>query len=257
MKLFWIQNFSFIVLSAIFLSSYNTVASDNNSEGDKDKITAAAAKMSEGQWKYPFQLPDLPYKYDAFSDVIDGQTMRIHHTKHHQGYTNGANKALEGESYNSKELVKLFGDMEKYPTSLRNSGGGFYNHTLFWTFLTPEKKAMNEELKDAIEENFSSVDNFKQKFEESAKGIFGSGWAWLIITAEGDLKITTTANQDNPLMSHHKTRGIPLLNLDVWEHAYYLKYQNERAKYVSGIWEIINWENVYDRYRQAKKLIKK
>lgn len=203
--------------------------------------------------KVSFELPELPYAFDALEPHIDSQTMKIHHGKHHAGYVKKLNNAIEEAGGVEEESIdEILKNISHYNTAIRNNGGGHYNHSLFWTILSPEGGGEpSGELADAINEQFGSFDEFKSQFEEAAKGRFGSGWAWLIV--EGDkLKVTSTANQDNPLMDTESTRGIPILGLDVWEHAYYLKYQNKRPEYVSAFWNIVNWDEVQRRYEDAK-----
>lgn len=198
-----------------------------------------------------FELPELEYAYDALEPTIDKETMEIHHSKHHNTYVTNLNKAVEGTELEGKSLEELVKKVDSLPedvkTAVRNNGGGHYNHSLFWQLLTPEQKDIPAELKEAIEEKFGSVDSFKEKFEAAAAGRFGSGWAWLVVGNDG-LEITSTPNQDNPL-SEGKT---PVFGVDVWEHAYYLKYQNRRPEYLGAIWNVVNWEKVNELYQEAK-----
>jgi superoxide dismutase, Fe-Mn family len=211
-----------------------------------------------------FILPPLPYAYDALEPFIDKQTMEIHYTKHHQAYVDKLNKALAEVKINGLTLEDICKNASRYPVSVRNNAGGHYNHSLFWKIMKPNTGSVlspssaNEPLGKigaAIKSTFESFDNFKIKFAEKALGIFGSGWAWLVVTKEGKLEIGTTANQDNPLMDFSVSqpgiaefKGNPILGLDVWEHAYYLKYQNKRADYVNSWWNIVNWEEVSSRF---------
>ncbi|HJB78441.1 MAG TPA: superoxide dismutase [Candidatus Nosocomiicoccus stercorigallinarum] len=198
-----------------------------------------------------FELPELEYAYDALEPTIDKETMEIHHSKHHNTYVTNLNKAVEGTDLEGKSLEELVKEVDSLPedvkTAVRNNGGGHYNHSLFWQLLTPEQKDIPAELKEAIEEKFGSLDSFKEKFEAAAAGRFGSGWAWLVVGNDG-LEITSTPNQDNPL-SEGKT---PVFGVDVWEHAYYLKYQNRRPEYLGAIWNVVNWEKVNELYQEAK-----
>lgn len=198
-----------------------------------------------------FELPELEYAYDALEPTIDKETMEIHHSKHHNTYVTNLNKAVEDTDLEGKSLEELVKEVDSLPedvkTAVRNNGGGHYNHSLFWQLLTPEQKDIPAELKEAIEEKFGSVDSFKEKFEAAAAGRFGSGWAWLVVGNDG-LEITSTPNQDNPL-SEGKT---PVFGVDVWEHAYYLKYQNRRPEYLGAIWNVVNWEKVNELYQEAK-----
>ena len=194
-----------------------------------------------------FTLPDLPYEYNALEPHVDEQTMRIHHDKHHQGYVDKLNKAVEGTEYANKAVEELLKDLNSLPenirTAVQNNGGGHANHSLFWESMAPEQTEPVGELKEALEEAFGSVETFKEKFTEAAATRFGSGWAWLVET-KGKLEIMSTANQDSPL-SEGKT---PLLCLDVWEHAYYLKYQTKRPDYINAFWNVVNWKAVEKRF---------
>lgn len=195
-----------------------------------------------------FELPDLPYGYDALEPYIDEQTMKLHHTKHHQTYIDKVNKALEGkEEWSSKSIEDILSDLDSVPedirTVVRNNGGGHYNHVMFWQIMAPGQSGKPEgNVASAIDAAFGSFDNFKEKFAEAAAGRFGSGWAWLI-DRDGKLEITSTANQDCPISEGAK----PILGLDVWEHAYYLKYQNRRPEYIDAWWKVVNWPEVSRR----------
>lgn len=194
-----------------------------------------------------FTLPELNYDYKALEPNIDAMTMEIHHSKHHAGYTNNLNAAIKGTDLEGKSIEELLGEVSKLPTAVRNNGGGFYNHKLFWEVIGPNGGGQpSGDLLDAINRNFGSFDSFKEQFNKAAATRFGSGWAWLI--QQGDkLKVVSTPNQDNPLMDLAEEKGNPLLGLDVWEHAYYLKYQNRRPEYISAFWNIVNWDFVASR----------
>jgi Fe-Mn family superoxide dismutase len=222
---------------------------------NESELLSVIEKLPEYQWKYPFSLPELPYGYDALDPVIDATTMETHHSKHHNGYTNKTNTAFEDNNLKEIPIIKVFSEIHKYPDFVRNNGGGFYNHNLFWTFLTPGGSEFKGEIADAIIAEFDSKEKFMSQFEKAAATQFGSGWAWLVMKADGKLAVTQSANQDNPLMPTAKVQGIPLLNLDVWEHAYYLAYKNKRTSYISNFWKIVNWETVNERYLMAKKVI--
>ena len=202
---------------------------------------------------YPFQLPELGYDYDALEPHIDARTMEIHHQKHHGAYTANFNKALEGypalHGVDAEHILRGFhGLPEAIQTAVRNNGGGFYNHSLFWDVLTPGgNDSPTGDLAAAMDETFGSFDAFKEKFAAAAATRFGSGWGWLIIDPFGNLKVTSTANQDSPLL-YGKT---PILGIDVWEHAYYLSYQNRRPDYVEAFFQVINWDQVNENYRMA------
>lgn len=200
-----------------------------------------------------FKLPELDYSYDALEPHIDARTMEIHHSKHHQGYTDKLNKALKDQGdLKNKDIEDILSNIETLPndikTAVRNNGGGYYNHLLFWEMMSPDSKKKPEgDLLEKIEKTFGSFDKFKQEFTNAAKTRFGSGWAWLILN-NGDLEITSTPNQDSPLMEGKKI----LLGLDVWEHAYYLKYQNKRPDYIEAFWNVINWDYISQRYEKLK-----
>jgi Fe-Mn family superoxide dismutase len=200
-----------------------------------------------------FTLPDLTYAKDALEPHIDAKTMEIHHDKHHRGYTDKLNKAIKDTHWENLSIEELLNRISETNTTIRNNGGGYYNHKLFWKILTPNGGGKpTGEIGDAIEHTFGSFDNFKKTFKEAALNRFGSGWAWLSVNKEGDLFISSTPNQDNPLMDIVDRNGIPVLGVDVWEHAYYLKYQNRRADYVDAFFHIINWKEVNERFQDAK-----
>lgn len=199
-----------------------------------------------------FELPKLMYEYDALEPYIDKQTMEIHYSKHHQGYVNKLNAAIEGTDLGGKELDEILKNVSKHSTAVRNNGGGHYNHTLFWSVMKKEgDKEPTGELADAIKSAFGSFDDFKKKFSDAAATRFGSGWAWLIVK-DGKLAVTSTPNQDNPLMDVSDEQGTPILGLDVWEHAYYLKYQNKRPDYIEAWWNVVSWESVATLYSKVK-----
>ncbi len=195
-----------------------------------------------------FTLHALPYAYDALEPYIDTLTMQIHHGKHHQAYVDNLNKAIAGTENENKSLEDLVESAGSISPAVRNNGGGHWNHTFFWNSLAPGAGGSpSGRLAEAINGAFGSFDEFKTKFVAAGIGRFGSGWAWLIIKKDGKLDISSTPNQDNPVMDVAETKGIPLLGVDVWEHAYYLKYQNKRADYLAAIWNVINWTKVAER----------
>lgn len=197
-----------------------------------------------------FELPKLDYAYNALEPHIDAATMEIHHTKHHAAYTNNLNAALEGSADAGKSIESLFADISKRSMAVRNNGGGFYNHNLFWKVLSPKGGGKpSGDLLAAIEKNFGSFDAFKDEFAKAAATRFGSGWAWLVKQADGKLVVSSTPNQDNPLMDVAEVKGSPLLAIDVWEHAYYLKYQNRRPDYIGAFWNVVNWNEVASRLK--------
>jgi len=200
-----------------------------------------------------FELPALPYSSDALEPHIDQRTMEIHHGKHHNGYVTKLNNAIEGTELENRSIEEILKNVSRHPTAVRNNGGGVYNHSLFWTVMSPDGGGQpSGELADAINSKFGSFDKFKEEFSNAAGGRFGSGWAWLIVDGSGDLAVTSTPNQDNPVMDVADTKGTPILGLDVWEHAYYLKYQNKRPEYISEFWNVVNWDQVSKRYSEAK-----
>ncbi len=197
-----------------------------------------------------FELPQLDYSYDALEPHIDARTMEIHHTKHHAAYTNNLNAAIEGTELASESIETILATVSQHSVAIRNNGGGFYNHNLFWKVMSPNGGgAPKGELLSAIEQTFGSFDAFKEAFNKAAATRFGSGWAWLVKQADGSLAVSSTANQDNPLMDIAEVKGTPILGLDVWEHAYYLHYQNRRPDYIGAFWNVINWDEVARRFK--------
>ena len=200
-----------------------------------------------------FELPKLGYAYDALEPHIDARTMEIHHTKHHQGYTNNLNAAIEGTNLAGKSIEDILTNLDMNNAAVRNNGGGFYNHSLFWEIMKPEGKGyLSGELKDAIIAAYGSVDAFKDVFSKAAATRFGSGWAWLCVHKGGKVEVCSTPNQDNPLMPGVSCGGTPILGIDVWEHAYYLNYQNRRPDYINAFFSVINWNEAEKRYAAAK-----
>ena len=195
-----------------------------------------------------FKLPKLNYAYDALEPYIDSRTMEIHHSKHHAGYTNNLNKAIEGTELETKTIEEIL-MLPDLPGNIRNNGGGYFNHCLFWDILSPNKTDISKEFGSIVTENFGSISKMKEEFKTAAASRFGSGWAWLC-SNKGKLEICSTPNQDNPLMDSQKN-CIPVLGLDVWEHAYYLLYQNRRPDYIEAFWEVVNWSTVESRYKAS------
>ncbi|WP_412520849.1 superoxide dismutase [Staphylococcus simulans] len=199
-----------------------------------------------------FELPNLPYEFDALEPHIDKETMEIHHDKHHNTYVTKLNAAIEGTDLENKSIEEIVANLDSVPsdiqTAVRNNGGGHLNHSLFWQILSPNSEEKGTVV-DKIKEQWGSLDEFKDEFAKKAAGQFGSGWAWLVAGNDGKLEIVTTANQDNPI-TEGKT---PILGLDVWEHAYYLKYQNKRPDYINAFWNVVNWEKVDELYNAATK----
>lgn len=214
----------------------------------------AAAPASTAPAKAAFSLPQLPYAANALEPAIDAETMKIHHGKHHQAYVDTLNKAVaDDKKLAGQTLEQLVAKAGTFPVTVRNNAGGHWNHTFFWKIMAPEAKAgsPSPELSKAITSSFGSMDKFKQSFKEAGTKRFGSGWVWLIVDNSGKLAITSTPNQDNPLMDVAEQKGKPILGNDVWEHAYYLKYQNRRADYLDGWWKVVNWAEVSRLYTEA------
>jgi len=197
-----------------------------------------------------FDLPKLDYAYDALEPHIDARTMELHHTKHHAKYTSNLNDAIKGTDLENKSIEEIFASVSKQSATVRNNGGGYYNHKLFWKIMSPHGGGTpSGELSTALNKYFGSFENFKSEFTKAASTQFGSGWAWLIKTSDGSLKVTSTPNQDNTLMDLSQVKGTPILGIDVWEHAYYLKYQNRRPDYIEAFWNVINWDEVDKRLK--------
>lgn len=200
-----------------------------------------------------FELPKLPYAVDALEPHIDAKTMEIHHGRHHNGYTGNLNKAIEGTDLEGKSINDILKNLDMNNKAVRNNGGGYYNHNLFWTVMSPNGGGKpSGDLAKAIDDTYGSFDAFKEKFSSAAATQFGSGWAWLCVHKGGKVEVCSTPNQDNPLMPGVGCGGQPILGLDVWEHAYYLNYQNKRPDYVAAFWNVINWDEVQANYDKHK-----
>ena len=196
-----------------------------------------------------FELPKLKYSYDSLEPHIDSKTMEIHHGKHHAGYTNNLNNAISGSELENHSIEEILKNLNMENSALRNNAGGYYNHNLFWDILSPSGGGKpNGRLLESINNGFESFENFKEEFSKAAATRFGSGWAWLCVHENGTLKVCSTANQDNPLMPGIGCDGFPILGIDVWEHAYYLNYQNRRPDYINAFFNVINWEKVNEKY---------
>ena len=219
--------------------------------GSLDGASKADEKTESIDAEATFTLPNLPYAYDALAPYIDELTMRTHHGKHFQGYTNKLNKAIENTEFKESSITEILKSIDQNSLAIRNNGGGYYNHKLFFESLSPEPKLKPEgKLMDAIETDFGSYDAFIDEFSKTAGSVFGSGWAWLIKDENGKLAVVGTANQDNPLMPFAEKQGFPLMGIDVWEHAYYLNYQNKRGDYIEAFFSVLDWEYVENRYAQ-------
>jgi len=201
-----------------------------------------------------FTLPDLPYAHDALEPTIDAETMKLHHGKHHQAYVDKLNEGVaEDPGLEGKSLEAILAAISSQPKKVRNNGGGHWNHSFFWETMKGGGGKPSGKLAEAIDAKFGSLDNLKTKFGEAGVGQFGSGWVWLIVNQSGELEVTASANQDNPLMEDAPVKGIPILGNDVWEHAYYLKYNNRRPDYLKAWWDVVNWEKSAERYDAATK----
>ncbi len=198
-----------------------------------------------------FQMLGLPYAYNALEPAIDGRTMEIHYSKHHVGYANNLNKAIAGTDLENKSIEEILTGLDLENKAVRNNAGGYYNHNLFWEILSPEKTTPSGVLLESINADFGSVDNLITQLKDAGAKQFGSGWSWLVVNKEGKLQVGSTTNQDNPLMPNMAVSGTPILGIDVWEHAYYLNYQNKRADYLDAVMQIINWEVVAKKYQAA------
>jgi len=215
-------------------------------------ITPVIGKLA-GLQDDRFTLPELPYAYDALEPNIDAMTMEIHYSKHHAAYTANFNKAIAGTEYAGMAVKDMFAKVSTLPVAIRNNGGGYFNHKLFWKVMSPNGGGMPQgDLMDAINRNFGSFEKFREVFSNAAATRFGSGWAWLIVSGT-ELKVCSTPNQDNPLMDIAEVQGKPILTLDVWEHAYYLKYQNRRTDYIAAFWNVINWNFVSEKFAKSTK----
>ena len=224
----------------------NLIESEISSESPNNvKIISEIKKIS---------IDKLPYGYDDLTSFIDGETMKTHYNKHYKGYVDKLNSELEKIKGKDLDLVDIIKKISNFNSKVKNNGGGAFNHALFWKMLSPKKQTIKDPILSKINKQFGSFEKFKEKFEEESKSKFGSGWVWLILTKTNTLKIVTTSNQDNPLMNTEKTQGYPLLGLDLWEHAYYLKYQNKRDEYIKNFWKVVNWGFVNDVFiNQTKK----
>jgi Fe-Mn family superoxide dismutase len=199
-----------------------------------------------------FKLPPLDYAYNALEPFIDEQTMQIHHTRHHQGYVDNLNKAIAGTPAEKLSIEEILKNISRYSEAVRNNAGGHYNHAMFWQWLTPGGSRPSSVFLQAVEKKYGSLDSLKKLISKEGMSRFGSGWVWLILNEKKELQVCSTPNQDNPLMDIAPVKGIPILGIDVWEHAYYLKYQNKRGDYLANIWNVINWKKVSELYEKNK-----
>mgnify|MGYP001059416939 CR=1 FL=1 len=234
-----------IVAGIALIGFFACQQTSNGNAGNNQKKEIKEMKAQNGK----FELAPLPYAHDALEPHIDKATMEIHHGKHHQAYVNNLNNAIAGTEMENMSLEEIFKNMSNYPMAVRNNGGGHWNHTLFWEIMGPDGGGKpSGRLLSAIESRFGSFEDFKETFNQAAITRFGSGWAWLIVDEAGTLQVTSTPNQDNPLMDVADKKGMPVLGVDVWEHAYYLRYQNRRPEYVGNFWNVVNWKEVERRF---------
>ena len=221
--------------------------SEDKTEESTEDLNLTAGELTDNMYAFG----DLPYPADALEPYIDRKIMILHYDKHHKGYFKKFLKAIEETDARGQTIENIFANVSNYSSDIRNNAGGYYNHWLFWESLSPDSGEIPDKLLTAIEKDFGSFEAFQDKFNQSAKSQFGSGWAWLILTPDKHLSVVHTPNQDNPLMDISSERGIPLMGIDVWEHAYYLQYENRRAEYIENFWNIINWDAVNERYIMA------
>lgn len=254
------KNLVLIVLSSIFFLSIGSCKRKKYTEVVEVPLPSKEEKMTIGLPEDvkadagAFELLKLPYNYDALAPNIDAMTMEVHYSKHYLTYTNNLNKALAGTELESLPIEEIFKKLDLNNADLRNNLGGYYNHTLYFDIMAPKAGGKpSDTLASAIDKDFGSFDNFKIQFEDAATKQFGSGWAWLIVDKAGKLQVTSTPNQDNPLMPRAVVAGTPILAIDVWEHAYYLNYQNKRKKYIEAFFNVINWKKVGEKYEEAIK----
>jgi len=231
------------IIAAVLLIALPLVAEAENRTFENHSKTQKSMKTLN-----KFEFPELPYAYDALEPFIDKMTMEIHYSRHHKAYFDNFVAAIKGTEMESKTIEEIFANISKYPAAVRNNGGGFYNHVIYWENMKVNGGKPSAKLEAAIMKKFGSMDELKKQFSDAGKTRFGSGWAWLSVDEKGELFVSSTPNQDNPLMDVADKKGTPVLGMDVWEHAYYLKYQNKRPDYIEAFWSVINWDVVSKRY---------
>ncbi len=240
-----------IIMASLFVLPFTASANNAKNEIKIDSNTLKTEQTMKTLNK--FEFPQLPYAYDALEPYIDKMTMEIHYSKHHQAYFNNFVAAIKGTELENMTIEEIFANISKHPAAVRNNGGGFYNHVIYWQNMKLDGGKPSQKLAMAIDKTFGSLDELKKQFSDAGKTRFGSGWAWLSVDAQGNLFVSSTPNQDSPLMDVVEKRGTPILTMDVWEHAYYLKYQNKRPDYVDAFWNVINWDVVSQRYESLVK----
>ena len=255
-----ILNLSIVLIIAAGVTSCNQQSQKDQKE-ESEAITYENDKLSSDKSmksavndipESDYAFGTLPYKFNDLEPYIDQKTMRLHYNKHHKGYYKKFLNAIENTEAEGKSIIEIFKNITQYSTRVRNNGGGYYNHWVFWHSLTPESGKPGDKIMTAIKEDFGSFDEFKKAFNAAAASQFGSGWAWLIVNDEKKLEVTNTPNQNNPVMNLKEMNGgMPLLALDVWEHAYYLNYKNRRTKYIENFWKLVDWQKVEQRYKKA------
>jgi len=241
-------------LATLFALPISACANNSSEKETESKTESINLKTEQTMTTLnKFEFPKLPYAYDALEPYIDKMTMEIHYSKHHNAYFNNFVAAIKGTELENKTIEDIFANISKHPAAVRNNGGGFYNHVIYWQNMKLDGGKPSEKLAKAIDKTFGSLDGLKKQFSDAGKTRFGSGWAWLSVDSKGNLFVSSTPNQDNPLMDVTEKRGKPILTMDVWEHAYYLKYQNKRPDYVDAFWNVINWDVVSERYDSLVK----
>jgi len=236
-----------IIVAVLIMALPLIATAENRTENNYSKTQKSMKTLNK------FEFPQLPYAYDALEPFIDKMTMEIHYSRHHKAYFDNFVAAIKGTEMESKTIEEIFANMSKYPAGVRNNGGGFYNHVIYWENMKVNGGKPSAKLEAAIMKKFGSMDEFKKQFSDAGKTRFGSGWAWLSVDEKGELLVSSTPNQDNPLMDVADKKGTPILGMDVWEHAYYLKYQNKRPDYIEAFWSGISWDVVSKRYKQLAK----
>ncbi len=239
----------FLIIAVLFATPFKLTADDNVREIESTNLKNEQKMKTLNK----FEFPQLPYAYDALEPFIDKMTMEIHYSRHHKAYFDNFVAAIKGSEMESMSIEEIFSNISKLPAAVRNNGGGFYNHVIYWENMKVNGGVPSAKLASAIQKSFGSIDELKKLLSDAGKTRFGSGWAWLSVDDKGELFVSSTPNQDNPLMDIADKKGTPILGMDVWEHAYYLKYQNKRPDYIEAFWSVINWEAVSERFESLVK----